>query len=263
MPKKRKRAQKLLGSHQKCWLWGRHVVLETLRAGRWRVLELFLADRLDEASQREARELAERTGTPVAVEPFEKLSQRCHCEEHQGYVARMAPFPYWQPEELLQRCPSDALLVILDGVQDPQNLGTIVRSAAAFGAHGLFLRERGQVGVTAAVARASAGAVNWVPVARVPSPAELIGRLRARGVRVLATAAGARTQLFEEDLRQGVAFVFGNEARGLSEEVAQVCDATVAIPQCGAVESLNVAVSASVCLYEARRQRLSLAGPDR
>ena len=160
----------LLGSHQKCWLWGRNVVLETLRGGRWPVLELYCSDHLPPEELDVVHALAEQNATSVRVEPGTSLRKRCHSAEHQGYLAKMADFPYTDPLALLDQLienEKSPLLVICDAIQDPFNLGALIRSAEVFGVDGIFIGTTHQVGVTSLVARSSAGAVNHVPIARV------------------------------------------------------------------------------------------------
>ena len=254
--KNEKRARRpVMGSHQKCWIWGRNVVLETFRARRWPILELRLADRLDREARAIAERLAEQAGTPVIVESFQRLTRRCGSGDHQGYIAKMPPYPYESPEEVLQRAPRCPIYLILDRLQDPHNFGAILRSAVAFGADGVFVPRKGQVKVTSAVARSSAGAVNHIVIGEVECLPAWIGRLRQEGVRVVATAPDASTPVFHWDWTRPAAVVLGSEADGVSAEVLAVCDERVVIPQSSELNSLNVAACASICLYEICRQR--------
>lgn len=244
----------LLGSHQKCWIWGRNLVLETLSAGRWPIAELYLADDLPAEEGRRARSLAAGAGVPFAVESPAALTRRCHASEHQGYLARMYEFPYADVEPLLTAA-KNALFAIADGIQDPYNFGAIIRSAEVFGVHAVWIGEKGQVPVTSMVARSSAGAVNRVPIARVPNLAGLADRLRAAGVRVVGASEKSDRPLFEFDFTGPVAIVVGNEGRGIRMDLAARCDAILQIPQHGFIGSLNAAAAASVFFYEASRQR--------
>jgi 23S rRNA (guanosine2251-2'-O)-methyltransferase len=249
-----------LGSHQKCWLWGRHAVLETLRAGRWPVMELHLAGTLSETELAEARRLADRTGCPVKVQSPARLEQLGHARDHQGYLAKMAEYPYVPWETLLAAPPPAPLYLVLDRVQDPHNLGAIVRSAEVFGADAVFLGRRGGVGVTTAAARASAGAIGRVAIARVDSLADLEDRLGVQGVAVAVADEKTGTDAAEADLAGPVAIVIGSEARGVGPEIARRATLRVRIPQHGAIGSLNAAAAAAVVLYEARRQRRAAEG---
>ena len=254
------RKVKLLGSHQKCWIWGRHVVTETLRAGKWRPVELLLADSLPEQERAQAAESAHASDIPVRIEPANRLRRLCRSDEHQGYLAKMPEFPYDTVDDLFAHAVESPLFVILDGVQDPYNLGAIVRSADVFGANGLFLKHSGQVGVTSLVARTSAGAVNFVPIARAEQLESLVVRLQENGTQVVATHQSATLPLQEFDFCRSVAVIIGNESVGVSETLRNCSDHLVRIPQQGHVESLNAAVAAGIVLYEAARQRIADCG---
>jgi len=259
MPRRHAAKATLLGSHQKCWLWGRVVVTETLRAGRWPVREIHLSEDLPPEEIAEVRALAASLPAPVRLAPAERLRQLGHASDHQGYLAKMGPFPYASPESLLKRAVArrspPALFAVLDGVQDPHNLGAIARSAEALGVEGLFLASRGQVGVTSAVARASAGAVNWLPLCRVDDLGALADRLRRAGVALVGACEKAPGVLADHDFARPTALVLGGEARGIRPDLRRRCDALVRIPQRGKIGSLNVAAAAAICFYEARRAR--------
>src|SRR5262249_45529364 len=150
----------LAGSHQRCWIWGRNAVLETLRAGRWAPLEVVIADRLDEKTKKEVASRTRKLGLELETGSFETLTERCRSSEHQGLMAKMPQFPYASLEDCLTPQTQPSFLVVLDAVQDPHNFGAIVRSAEVFGGNGIVTGERGQCEVTAHVARTSAGAVN-------------------------------------------------------------------------------------------------------
>jgi len=247
--------KELLGSHQKCWLWGRNVVLETLRAGAWPVLELHLAGTLAADELEAARRLAERHGIQVKVQAAARLEQLCHAPEHQGYLAKMGPFSYADAEMLLADRPPAPLYAVLDSIQDPHNFGAVVRSAEVFGLDAVFIAEREQVGVTTAVARASAGAVSRVPIARVVDLPVLAARLKAAGVALVAASEKADAPITAHDFLGATAIVIGSEAHGIRPALLERCDALVRIPQHGRIGSLNAAAAAAVVFYEARRQR--------
>jgi 23S rRNA (guanosine2251-2'-O)-methyltransferase len=247
--------QKLLGSHQKCWIWGRNAVLETLTAGRWTILDLYLSSALPADHLAAASALAIKGGVTPRVDDHEALTRLCHTAEHQGYLARMTDFPYWDEDAVLAGLPPVPFCVILDGIQDPFNLGAIVRSAEVFGVDALFMAETGQVGVTSMVVRSSAGAVNRLPIVRVPGLEAVVTRLRERGLRVVAASEKGGVALKDYDFTRGSAVIIGNEGRGVSPALTALCDASVGIPQVGQIGSLNAAVAASVFFYEVRRQR--------
>lgn len=253
--RKGKRKKKLLGSHQKCWVWGRNTVLEILRAGRWPVVELHLADRLPPSQRDEPERLARQWDVPLTVEPFESLTQRCHSKEHQGYLVKMTPYPYSDAETILQRSLAAPLFVVLDAIQDPYNFGAIVRSADGLGIDAVFVPREGQSEVTSLVARSSAGAVNYVDIAQVGDLIELAHALHQRGLALVAAVEDAPRPVFEARLDGPAALVIGNEGRGIRPELLALCDEQIRIPQVGHVESLNAAVSAGILFYEARRQR--------
>lgn len=253
--RRKQRPQRLMGSHQRCWIWGRHVVLETLRAGRWRPLEVILARSLSPDETAEVRELTARIDVPVVIEPAEVLTHRCRAGDHQGFAAKMPSFPYADAAELLGRGEERPLYVVLDAVQDPYNFGAILRSADVFGASAVFVGEHGQATVSSFVTRSSAGAVNFVPLARTSDLVELARTIRSRGVRIAGASEKGERPLFEFDFQAPSALIIGNEGSGIRPELLEHCDELVTIPQHGHVGSLNAAVSAGILLYEARRQR--------
>jgi 23S rRNA (guanosine2251-2'-O)-methyltransferase len=227
-------------------VYGRNPVREALR-GRRRVLELWASERafealpwLDEgprAQIRRERELTEAAGT----------------RDHQGVVAWCEPYPYADAWALA--AGDRPLLACLDQVTDPRNLGAVVRSAAGAAASGVIVPEHRAARVTPAVCRASAGAVEHLPVAVVPNLARYLREIKRADLWVLAASAQATTTLWEADLSGGAAVVFGAEGKGVRPLVRRACDGEVAIPLGPGVESLNVSVAAALVLYEARRQR--------
>ena len=256
-----KRRGALSSSHQKCWLWGRRLVTETLRAGAWPVIELHLADDLDEDEMEVARASAARSRAKTSIEPRQRLTELCHVHEHQGYLAKMSAFPYAGAGELLGDPGALSLCVILDAIHDPHNFGAIVRSAEVFGAGAVFVGTRGQSEVTTAVARASAGAVNRVAIAEADDLVELVERLKGAGVSVVAATPHGGRDACDVDLAGPCAIVIGNEARGVGDDLLACCWARVRIPQHGRIGSLNAAASAAVLFYEAQRQRRTKAPP--
>jgi 23S rRNA (guanosine2251-2'-O)-methyltransferase len=245
----------LMGSHQRCWIWGRLPVMETLRAGRWRPLEVRLDERLAAEERDEAFAQAERLGADVSLLSGAALARLCHSEEHQGYVAKMPPFPYDAPVELLNSPSHPPFFVLLDAIQDPFNFGAILRSADAFGVDGIFVGAAHQADVSSLVVRASSGAVNHVRLAQVEDLGEWIVRLRVEGVYVVGSAPTAKRDVAQADFRKPTALVLGNEATGIRPQILELCDERVAIRQQGRVGSLNAAVAAGVLFYEVSRQR--------
>jgi 23S rRNA (guanosine2251-2'-O)-methyltransferase len=229
-------------------VYGRRAVREALRGPR-EVLELWATERALGA----APWLQENGGPRVHVKLDRELSEAAGTRDHQGVVARVAPYRYADAHELAQQ-PSP-LLVCLDRVTDPRNLGAVARSAEGAGATGIVVPAHGSALVTPAVCRSSAGAVEHVPIAVVQNLARYLGEVKGPHLWVYGAAGEAGKPMWETDLTGGVAFVFGAEGRGLRPLVRRTCDELVSIPLAGTVESLNVSVAAAVLLYEARRQR--------
>jgi 23S rRNA (guanosine2251-2'-O)-methyltransferase len=227
-------------------VYGRNPVREALR-GQRAVLELLVTERA-------ASSLAWlEEGPRPQVRPERELTEAAGSPDHQGVVAWCEPYRYADAFELAdQACP---LLVCLDQVTDPRNLGAVVRSAAGAGATGVILPEHRAARVTAAVCRASAGAVEHLPVAVVSNLARYLVEAKRAGLWAYAATADAERSLWATDLTGGVALVLGAEGRGVRPLVRRACDDGVSIPLAGGVESLNVSVAAAVLLYEARRQR--------
>jgi 23S rRNA (guanosine2251-2'-O)-methyltransferase len=183
-----------------------------------------------------------------------EIAQRCGSEAHQGVCADVEDYRYADAAALLAR-PAP-VLVVLDEITDPQNLGAVCRSAECSGATGVILPERRSAEVTPAVCKASAGAVEHLPVARVRNLADFLADAKAAGCWTYGAAAGARTPYRSVDWRGGVAIVLGAEGRGLRPRVAAACDALVSLPLRGRIDSLNVSATAAVFLYEILQQRL-------
>jgi 23S rRNA (guanosine2251-2'-O)-methyltransferase len=182
-----------------------------------------------------------------------ELERLCGSQDHQGFVAEVEPYPYVDAAELLG--PEDALVVVLDQVQDPQNLGAICRSAEGAGATGVVLPEHGGAHVTPAVCRASAGAVEHLPIARVRNLADFLAEAKRAGAWVYGAEAGAGAPHWEPDYSGRVVVVLGSEGKGLRPRVRSACDALVGLPLKGRLESLNVSAAAAALLYEIVRQR--------
>jgi 23S rRNA (guanosine2251-2'-O)-methyltransferase len=185
--------------------------------------------------------------------PADELERLCGSPDHQGIVAEVDPYPYADPEGLLAE--EDALVVALDQVQDPHNLGAVCRGAEVAGAAGLVIPERRAASVTAAVCKASAGAVEHLRVARVRNLADWLAGAKQRGAWIYGAAAGAGRRYTDVDWSGRAVLVLGAEGSGLRPRVAGACDELLSIPTAGQVASLNASVAAAVILFEARRQR--------
>jgi 23S rRNA (guanosine2251-2'-O)-methyltransferase len=229
-------------------VYGRNAVREAVRGPR-DVLELWATER---ALAAEAW-LRDEPGLRVQVKPERALSEEAGTRDHQGVFARVAPYRYADAFELATA--DTPLLVCLDQVTDPHNLGAVARSAEAAGATGVIVPAHGSARVTPAVSRASAGAVEHLPIAVVPNLARFLTEVKGPDLWVWGAASGNGASLWEADLDGGVAFVLGAEGRGLRPLVRRTCDGIVSIPLVGKTESLNVSVAAAVLLYEVRRRR--------
>jgi 23S rRNA (guanosine2251-2'-O)-methyltransferase len=225
-------------------VYGRRPVFEALR-GRREVGKVWCSAR--------SRESLEWLPDRAVVEPAERLAGRAGSDEHQGVVAEVAPYPYAGVTEVLGG--ERPLVVALDEVTDPHNLGAVARVAECAGAGGLVITKRRSAAVTAAVCRASAGAVEHLRIARVENLAEFLLQSKRPGLWSYAAAAGGVSAYDAADYRDGALFVLGAEGRGLRPRVRSSCDQEVAIPLGGWVDSLNVSTAAAVLLFEARRQR--------
>lgn len=239
-------------------IFGVNPVLEALRAATRPIQEITIAEGAKDGRLRELIDLARAQDIPVHQAPRIKLDRAARSASHQGVVARVAAARYADPDDLLDSVTGrkDApLFVILDGVEDPHNLGAVLRTAECAGLDGVFIPERRAVGLTETVAKASAGAVEHVPVSRVTNLSRLIDQLKERNVWVVGTAAEATMNYTEWDWTRASAVVMGGEGSGLHRLVRERCDALVKIPVLGQIESLNVSVATGIILYEAVRQR--------
>jgi 23S rRNA (guanosine2251-2'-O)-methyltransferase len=240
-------------------LYGVNPVRELLRAGGEGVSELWLAEGgARGAAFAELERLGRAAGAKVRQAPRPKLDRLAGTDRHQGIVAVVADFRYAQVEEILAAAEGSGrppLVVVLDGVEDPHNLGAIIRSAHALGAHGVLIPKDRAVGVTPAVAKASAGAVERCPVARVTNVAKALEALKEAGIWSVALAADGERLVGELDLAGPTALVLGSEGEGLRPLVRKTCDHSARIPMAGELDSLSVSASAAIALYEVARQR--------
>ena len=246
-------------------LAGPHVVLEALRAGRRSIRRVWVARAERGGISEVIQGLARERGVPVEVRPRADLDRRVKGPPHQGVLAEVGPFPYVGAEDIVSmalRARAAAFLVVLDGIQDPQNLGAILRTAEAAGAHGLILPRDRATGVTPAAVRASAGATEHLPVARVTNLAAFLDRVKGQGVWVVGADPAAGSLLYTADLKEPLALVIGGEGRGLRPLVRSRCDIQVRIPLSGRVASLNASCAAAVSIFEVIRQRQVQMGSD-
>jgi len=236
-------------------IWGRHPVWEALRGGR-PINKIMVASHLKGVG--EILSLARERGIPIQRVDRKILDKIASGGSHQGLVALVAEKDYAQVQDLLYLAEAKGeapLLVVLDHVEDPQNLGAIIRSAEAAGAHGVIIPSRRSAGLTPAVAKASAGALEYLPIARVNSLPALLRDLKSQGLWIFGAEGKGEEVLYEADLTLPLALVFGSEGQGLSPGIRKCCHLLLKIPMRGQMESLNVAAAAAVFLFEAVRQR--------
>ena len=253
--RKRRSAPRPLGNHQSSWIWGRHLVLETLQAGCWPILELNVADDLSSKDLAAVNRSAEQANIAIRSIARKALTARCRGEDHQGFAARMAEFPYRSPDALFENKCRWPFYLLLDGIRDAFNFGTMLRSAEIFGVQGVVIGTREQTGVTSQVARSSVGAVNRIPIARVESLAAFAGSLEEQDIVVVGASEKGETTVTDFDFRRPIALVIGNEGHGISSDVAKKCGGWVRIPQLGTINSLNAAAAMAILCYEVRRQQ--------
>lgn len=239
-------------------LEGRNALTEALKNGRT-IDKVFIAAGETDRSLQHLASQAKAAGAVVIPTDRRKLDAISVTHAHQGVIAFAAAKEYVTLDEILeeaQRRGEPPLLVICDELSDPHNLGAILRSAECAGAHGVVIPKRRSVGLTAVVAKASAGAVEYMKVARVSNLTAAIEELKKKGVWVFGTAAEGSVPMYQADLTVPAAIVIGSEGDGMSRLVRESCDVTVHIPMKGRITSLNASTAASVLLYEAVRQRL-------
>ena len=238
---------------------GRNALTEALRSGRTIDKVFVAAGDTDRSLQRLAAQ-AKEAGAVVVPVDRRKLDTMSTSHSHQGVIALVAAREYFSLDDILEEAASrgeNALIVICDELSDPHNLGAILRTAECAGAHGVIIPKRRSVGLTATVAKASAGAIEYMKVARVTNINNAITELKEKGVWIYGTAAEGSIPMYKADLTGPAAIVIGNEGDGMSQLVRKNCDVMVHIPMKGKITSLNASAAASILLYEAVRQRLN------
>ena len=245
-------------------VYGMNPVRELLRAGAEGLTELWLVEGGDrQRAFADLERIARDLGAKVRAAPRPRLDRLAGVTQHQGIVAVVADFRYREVEDILavaRAAGEQPLLVLLDGVEDPHNLGAVVRSAHALGAHGVVIPRDRAASVTPAAAKASAGAVEHMAVARVTNLVRTIEELKEAGVWTVAAVPDADQALASVDLRGPTALVIGGEGQGIRPLVRKSCDHAARIPMAGRVGSLNASAAAAIALYEATRQRAETAG---
>ena len=237
---------------------GRNAVTEALRAGT-AIDKLYAAKGGTDHTLSRIIAQAKKAGVVVVEADRRKLDAMSETHSHQGVIAVAAAQSYATVEDILEKATAAGeppLVVVCDEISDPHNLGAVIRTAECAGAHGVVIPKRRSAGLTAVVAKTSAGAVSYLPVARVPNIPALLKDLQKRGLWVFGAAAEGDRPLYEADLRSPAAIVIGSEGDGMGRLVRESCDFLVSIPMKGRISSLNASAAAAVLLYEALRQRL-------
>jgi len=235
---------------------GRNPVIEVLKSGR-AVDKLLVAKGQKEGSIHKIIAMAKDLKIPVLEVDRRKLDQMAESDNHQGVMAYVAAYEYTELNDLLNDLEAkgeDPFLIICDEINDPHNLGSIIRTANATGAHGVIIPKRRSVGLTAVVSKTSAGALEYVPVCKVTNISHTMKELKDRGIWIVGADMSGDQYHFEADLKGKLAIVVGSEGKGMSRLVKENCDFLVRIPMKGEVTSLNASVAASVLMYEALRQ---------
>ncbi len=236
---------------------GRNAVLEAFRSGKT-IDKLYILDGCQDGSISNIKREARRQDTIINFVTKERLAQLSSTGHHQGVIAQAAAYSYATVEEMLETAREkgeDPFLILLDNIEDPHNLGAIIRTANLAGAHGVIIPKRRAAGLTAVVARASAGALNYTPVAKVTNLTAAIKELKEKGLWFVCADMGGET-MYELKLTGPIGLVIGNEGEGVSRLVREACDFTASIPMKGNIDSLNASVAAGVLAYEIVRQRM-------
>ena len=236
---------------------GRNAVLEAFRSGK-PVDKLFVLDGCQDGPVRTIVREAKKHDTLVQFVDKERLTQLSQTGRHQGVIAYTAAYEYAQVEDMLALAKErgeDPFLILLDDIEDPHNLGAIIRTANLAGAHGVIIPKRRAVGLTATVAKTSAGAINYTPVAKVTNLTKTMKELKEKGLWFVCADMGGET-MYDLDLTGPMGLVIGNEGEGVSRLVKETCDFVASIPMKGDIDSLNASVAAGVLAYEIVRQRL-------
>ena len=236
---------------------GRNAVLEAFRSGKC-VDKLFILDGCQDGPVRTIAREARKTDTIINYVSKERLDQLSETRAHQGVIAQVAAYEYSTVDEILARAEEKGeapFLILLDNVEDPHNLGAIIRTANLAGAHGVIIPKRRAVGLTSTVAKTSAGAINYTPVAKVTNIVRTIEELKVKGIWFVCADMGGEI-MYDLDLTGPMGLVIGNEGEGVSRLVREACDFTASIPMKGDIDSLNASVAAGVLAYEIVRQRL-------
>ncbi|WP_083765175.1 23S rRNA (guanosine(2251)-2'-O)-methyltransferase RlmB [Heliomicrobium modesticaldum] len=235
-------------------LAGRQPVMEALKSGR-AINKLVVAKGAREGSIREILGMARDRGIPITE--LERTVLDREVRHHQGIIAHVAPVAYVEVEEILEKAKAKGeppFVLLLDGLEDPHNIGALLRTAEGAGAHGVIIPKRRGGAITSTVAKASAGAVEYVPIARVTNLVQTVGQLKKAGLWIIGSAMDAPRPYFRQDFRGPVGLIVGSEGKGISPLLREHCDHLVSIPMGGKVDSLNASVAGALLMYERVRQ---------
>lgn len=237
------------------WVYGINPVYEALRSGRCQVREVWVAEGRSFKGLEGIISAAESKGVPIKKVERSKLDSLTKSIPHQGVVGFVDQWAYADLDEVLHGGEGTPFLLILDGIEDPRNLGAIIRTADACGVWGVIIPKDRAVGITPAVAKSSAGAVFHIPVVRVTNIPTTVRKIKERGIWVAGAAAEAQTDLYHQDLTIPLAVLIGGEGRGMRSLVKRECDFLISIPLQGKINSLNASAAAAIILYEVLRQK--------
>ena len=243
--------------HTEFTIEGRNAVIEAFRAGRT-IDKIFILDGCQDGPVLTIKREAVKHGSLIKYVTKERLDQMSETGKHQGVIAYAAAYEYAEVEDILQKARDKGeapFIFLLDNIEDPHNLGAIIRTANLAGAHGVIIPKNRAVGLTATVAKASAGALNYTPVAKVTNLGQTIEELKKEGLWFVCADMDG-TQMYQLDLRGPIGLVIGNEGSGVGRLVKEKCDFIASIPMQGDIDSLNASVAAGVLAYEIVRQRL-------
>ena len=238
-------------------IYGLNPVLEALRGTR-RAFELFVAGTSSDRRLEKLLKLAAEKGVPVRQREKKDLARLCASEHHQGVALKVEPFAYAELADvlaLIKKSAAPGLLLILDCIQDPHNLGALIRSAACAGAHGVIIPKDRAVGVTATVEKSSAGAIETIPLVQITNVAQTIDELKEAGFWIYGADGASPLSIYSQNLTGPTALIIGGEGEGIRPLVKKNCDVLVSIPLQGRINSLNASVAGGVLLFEAVRQR--------
>ena len=253
----RKEADAAQQEHDELKIEGRNAVLEAFRAGR-SVDRVFIQENSSDGPLSAVSRAAKEAGTIIKFVSKDKLDAMSETGRHQGVIALAAAITYAEPAEMLKRAEEKGespFLILLDGIEDPHNLGAIIRTAEIAGAHGVIIPKHHASGLTSTVMRTSAGALNYIPIAKVTNLRRTIDELKEKGLWFICADMDGQT-MYDLDITGPIGVVVGSEGSGVSRLVKEACDYTASIPMFGEIGSLNASVAAGVLMYEIVRQRM-------